>query len=381
MLRTLIEIRGIRVIRVIRGKFPRELRTLQLRPQSKKSVLANLRLIAGVIGVPKARQMRGADPMKAVQRWVFFLLISVLATTNAVLAADHPIRGDVLRMHEVRGVGRAMFRTAGDPAIDPAAAPDPRRVGATLEILGGGAGFGASGVITLAPQYWKGLGTPPGSAGYDYADPGALVGVKHVRLSSGRTGGTLAIAAGGPHWRFALAEPQQTVSVRLTLGAETYCSLFDRRDLAHRRVGLLVGNNAAAPSSCDPPVCGNGFIEPGEECDSPLLGAPGCCLPGCVLDSDAFCRPSFAQPYQADKANVTTTFDERIHQVVRRARPGAGLATGVRPLPRLRRSTGSQVAQAGQHVRPGGGPAFQSSGPDSRLPRRCAALQSAHRRR
>ena len=37
MLRTLIEIRGIRVIRVIRGKFPRELRTLQFGDQKRET--------------------------------------------------------------------------------------------------------------------------------------------------------------------------------------------------------------------------------------------------------------------------------------------------------------------------------------------------------
>jgi len=88
---------------------------------------------------------------------------------STVLAADHPVAGDSLLLKDPVGTPAkrtVMFRASRDLAIVPSQAGDPRAVGATVELTGGGGGDGASGPIALAPGFWKGLGNPPGSKGY-----------------------------------------------------------------------------------------------------------------------------------------------------------------------------------------------------------------------
>ena len=67
------------------------------------------------------------------------------------------------------------LRFAADavPALAPGALDDPRVSGGRLEIVGSGAGDGATGVIPLPPGRWSPLGPVGAPTGYEYVDPRA----------------------------------------------------------------------------------------------------------------------------------------------------------------------------------------------------------------
>jgi cysteine-rich repeat protein len=186
--------------------------------------------------------------------------VVVAMALSAGHAADHPLAGRLLQLKDPPAAARRRVRlvVAG---MDPAG--DPRVVGATLEL----SGIGSSGTVALRAAHWSGLGP----AAFRYLDPAAEGGVRKVVLR----GGTLTVAGGGRGWGYRVAGPQGAVDARFRIGADVYCARFTH--LARDRRGRVLARNAPAPSDCGgrgpTPVCGNGVVEPGEECDD---GGPGC---------------------------------------------------------------------------------------------------------
>jgi len=154
------------------------------------------------------------------------------------------------------------FVAARDAAVVPSAANDPRTVGASLVVVGAGAGDGSSGTISLDARFWRALGTK----GFRYIDPtGGASGVTKVAFRRG----LLAIAGGSSAWPYRIAGPQTAVDVRFTVGSDVYCTTFARfvRNRAHR----VVARNAPAPATCaaarHAARCGDGVVDDPEECD------------------------------------------------------------------------------------------------------------------
>ena len=244
------------------------------------------------------------------------VVVAVMALVTALAgmlasdagAADRPVAGDRLLLKDARTRGgpRFEFRAARDPGLDVTALGHPTVLGATLEVRGSTPGDGGTGLLTLPPALWKGIGKPAGARGYKYLDRRRAQGVKRVLLRTGDgTGGTLGISAGGAAWPYAVGQPQGgPIDVRFTVGAEVVCGRFTTFTVNDR--GKVKGGPAAPPATCTPPpppACGNGVVEGAEACDD-----------GGVVDGDG-CSSTCALEHAADLcAGVPTT-------------PGTGLAS------------------------------------------------------
>ena len=211
--------------------------------------------------------------------------IAALAAST-VIAADHPIAGDALLLKDPVGKPEkrvVLFRASKDLAIDPGSVGDPRTVGATIEFTGGGGGDGATGPIALAPAFWKGLGTPPGSKGYKYYDKNKSVGIKQVMFRPGPKGGSLQVNGGGAAWTYAVTQPQTAVAVRFQVGGDIYCGNFST--FTKNTAGRVQAKNATAPPDCTPPVCGDGIATGTEECDDGGTVSGDGCSATCQLEN------------------------------------------------------------------------------------------------
>ncbi len=225
--------------------------------------------------------------MRNHARLVFFL-VALLATAS--LAADHPIEGDRLSLTDPPTNAlrrRVTFNAARDLAIDPTSGADPRSVGATIELTGENPDDGATGPLALDPSFWVGVGRPPGSRGYKYLDFNASTGIRKVVFKAGAKGGTLSVSGKGSAWPYAITQPQGPISVKLTVGDDVYCAEFTT--FSRNQVGKVRASKAPAPASCTvtPPVCGNGVVERGEECDDGNTAVGDGCSDTCQLESIA----------------------------------------------------------------------------------------------
>ena len=223
------------------------------------------------------------------------VVLSAIVLSASAFAADALIEGDRLLMADPSsGRFRSFtFRDAGDRQIPPVLSSDPRLVGATLRVRGTAPGDGSSGTIVLPPgSGWKGLGVPAGSRGYRYFDGARTTGVKLVQIATSPTGGgKLSISAGGQNWPYVIGQPQGPVSVVVEVGGDRLCALFS--SFEQNFAGKVTAQHAAAPAACDPGpsvACGNGVVDPGEECDDGNSTSGDGCSSTCTLeDASALC--------------------------------------------------------------------------------------------
>ncbi|MBI3771068.1 MAG: PQQ-dependent sugar dehydrogenase [Deltaproteobacteria bacterium] len=226
------------------------------------------------------------------------LVLALVATSS--FAVDHPIEGDRLGIADPPANAarrKVVFTATRDFAIDPTTVADPRSVGATLEISGENPGDGSSGVIALDPSLWTALGTPPGSKGYRYLDFNSSTGVRKIVFKAGRKGGNLGVGGRGSAWLYQVTQPQGSISARFTVGSDVYCAEFTT--FQRNQPGKVSSKKAPPPASCTltPPVCGNGTIESGEECDDGGTMSGDGCSDTCQLENtSAICAgvPSVA---------------------------------------------------------------------------------------
>jgi cysteine-rich repeat protein len=211
--------------------------------------------------------------------------------TSDVAAVDRPVAGDRLLLKDTGSLAkrRFKFRAARDAGLDPTTLADPTTLGATLEVVGATAGDGASGVLTLDPGLWQGLGNPAGSRGYKYVDRNRTVGVKRLLLTrAGTSGGTLDITGGGATWPYAVDRAQGgPIDVRFTIGDDVMCARFST--FAANGDDKVKSNGAQAPTSCDDaqpaPVCGDGVTESPEQCDDGGTADGDGCSSTCQLEN------------------------------------------------------------------------------------------------
>ena len=181
---------------------------------------------------------------------------------STVFAVDRPqeARKITLRDTDARGSFSwvATFPGPFQPLVSPAA------VGAVLRITAG-TGDEVSWALP-APGWTENLaGTL-----FRYRNPAAPAGPSPVRFAIFKYGRGLKVAAKSSG--LTLDEPSQgTVVVQLTVGNEVWCSTCATADVDE--TGRYRAKACPAPPSCAA-VCGDGVVEPGEQCD---VGSPGQC--------------------------------------------------------------------------------------------------------
>jgi hypothetical protein len=181
-----------------------------------------------------------------MRSFLFGLLLAINAT--AVLAVDHPVEGDRMRIQDPGDPARRrfFFRAVKEAEITGATIADPTIAGATVEVFGAGGGDGGSGAIFLPAANWRAL---TAGNGYVYHDHSAAHGgITQVRIKRRVVGGALIIAARGVNWPYTVTQAQTDVRVRLTIDTRVYCALFTT--MFPNRAGIVVGRNNPAPAAC-----------------------------------------------------------------------------------------------------------------------------------
>lgn len=169
------------------------------------------------------------------------------------------------------------FKTKDQLQINdlPFSGANPTTDSSSLFIQGSGAHAGTTGVIYLEPERWKvnGKGDTWSYKGAS-SKSSATQGVRQIKVKKGKdSGGSLQIKGGGFAWPLALTGPQDSISIALSVGQYTFCAEFSEGDspgtdaeLRFNELGRFDGKESSPPVEC-PAVCGNGYLDLGEECD------------------------------------------------------------------------------------------------------------------
>ena len=146
-------------------------------------------------------------------------------------------------------------------------------------VLGGGAG---ENTYSLPAAGWKGLGNPAGSSGYKYKGTGlpgdpcrvVLVKEKIVKAVCKSADVSFALPMAGAE------------AIVLSIGAtpDRYCAEFGGATVKNDNTQFK-RKDAGAPAACGAYTCGNGKIDPYEQCDAPGSSCGG----SAVCDSNCQC--------------------------------------------------------------------------------------------
>jgi hypothetical protein len=238
-------------------------------------------------------------------------LSAALLSVSAARAADTLIPGKITIV-KAGTLAKFVSKPAGlFPLPAPQGTGDPTSAGA-----GGGGGqlqkfdtaLAGAGADTygLPAAGWKGLGNPAGSKGYKYkgtgspTDPCKVVLIKEKVIKAVCKGSGIMLTP-----PFAADEG---IVLSVGSGNERYCALFGGTEVKNTS-DLFKHKDALAPGACPvipiatttsssssstststssttsttAPVCGNGVVEPGEQCEGPgsSCGAAGLCDANC----------------------------------------------------------------------------------------------------
>lgn len=178
----------------------------------------------------------------------FVVSAFVLAALTRVTAAiDYPLGGNLLRLEDPGDPHRRIFffRSLKQSSVTAANIADPTVSGATVQVVGSGAGDGDSSTIQLPAANWRRLR----NGGYYYRDHAATNGISQVRIRPRAVGGSVYIGGHTATWNYIVAQPQTDVRVRLQIGGSVFCARFG--DLQPNRAGMVLGKNNAAPADCN----------------------------------------------------------------------------------------------------------------------------------
>jgi cysteine-rich repeat protein len=163
---------------------------------------------------------------------------------------------------------------------------NPIDQGAGLLLLGGGGGRSAH--VSLDPGKWK---ASRGGTVYKYADKtGSRGGVKRIVLKPG----SLVIKASGKGLQWTGPTEMQAVWVLFRLEDEWLCAHTAGQT---KKSGAYTAK-ASTADECPAPVCGDGAVETGEQCDDGDVDDGNACKNDCALQStfDAIQRVVFDDP-------------------------------------------------------------------------------------
>jgi len=221
---------------------------------------------------------------------LFFAIATLPGLAAHGLLSDRPISGQRLLIRDAGPGSQPTFvlDSYRSEALSLTDLPDPRVRGAALEIVGRGTNGITSEVIELGPRGWRGLGRRAGSGGYRYQDDERGLS---VLLRGDAQRGRLRVRAHGDDLGIALNGPQQGVLLRLRIGGQTFCSSFPPSSLRRNDASVVTGRRGPSPDSCALAGCGNGTVDPGEECDDGNTQPHDGCSPTCRVEgSDDLCH-------------------------------------------------------------------------------------------
>lgn len=216
----------------------------------------------------------------------------LVGSIGPVRAADVPLDGRLLIVRDSGDARARRIRAASQRVPELAATdiPDPRVLGATLEIRATGADGGDTGVVSLLPVHWRGLGDPAGSRGYRYLDRSGTSGFRSIVVRGDADDGRLRFSGAGADVPFELDGSQGDILARLTIGESTFCLLFPAAQTQRNDGRWLRARSVAAPEDCALPACGNGTLDPGEACDDGNRLARDGCSPTCRSEAGDICH-------------------------------------------------------------------------------------------
>jgi cysteine-rich repeat protein len=228
-----------------------------------------------------------------------------------VLITNGPLPGDAARrtiswLVTDPGVVAPLTGSAGDPRCVAAGGSGG---GGTLRVFSDGAAGSTqdTGDIALPCAHWALIGTTGRPHGYVYHDrdhadgPCERVVVRDGRRLQARcTGRTVPVAYG-----LVVGRSENDVATALVFGATRQCTLVTAPSGKDGSDGKVFrATNAPAPAECAsvtttttsttttstttttiPPNCGNGVLDPGEDCDDGNNDAGDACSPACTFET------------------------------------------------------------------------------------------------
>ena len=263
----------------------------------------------------------------------------VASSPGRASAAEQLLPGRMLTMRAAAsGAQRMLFlaRSTAIAAPTPGGPDDPTIVGATLALR---AASGESAAFDLPASSWS---VNAAGTAYKFRNPSAPAGPSAVRMALVKDHATARVAARATG--ITLDEPSQgSIAVIFTSGTLRFCASFGG-DVVRDQPGSFIARNAPPPASCGsattttttttppttttttasttttmtvPALCGNGTIDPGEQCDPPGSACgQDLCGTDCTCPCD-FLEPSVClHPFPNDYftvADPTTDTGRRVH--------------------------------------------------------------------
>src|SRR5439155_1533469 len=253
-------------------------------------------------------------------------------------AVEQLLPGRMLTMRAAAsGSQRTLFvgRSSAIVAPTPGGPDDPTVVGATLALR---AASGESAAFDLPASSWS---VNAAGTAYKFRNPSAPAGPSTVRMALVKDHATLRVAARATG--ITLDEPSQgSIAVIFTSGTLRYCTSFGGT-VVRDQPGSFIARNAPPPASCRstttttastvpttttstttttttttlPTLCGDGTIDPGEQCDPPgsACGQDLCgtdCTCPCDFLDPSVCLHPFPNDYFT-VADPTTDTGRRVH--------------------------------------------------------------------
>jgi cysteine-rich repeat protein len=229
----------------------------------------------------------------------FVTALLVLGVHASTFGADQPIAATRLTLKRGSTSAKLVFVTKDPAFLFPAmaSADDPSLAGATIDLFAIGEGAAS---LAIPP----GVGKPgwlltTAAPSYRFTNRTAPAGPSPVRTAQLKQHRQLRIVARAVPLPLAVAEG--AIGIRVTTGTLRSCALFDAATVRVDVPGRFVAAGALATSLADcsdtalgaptttsttatttttttVPVCGDGVVQAGEECDDP---APGPCFGSC----------------------------------------------------------------------------------------------------